>query len=203
MIDECKRICGILIFDDYILEDEFINKIKQNKLGMWGSYEVRTSGQAYYVDYKQEKTVSKRVKTACGKTRTVNVITCGGSVDAQVPTIYKDVLDENINKVLNLHISYEEFRKVACNKDVFDALVNLIKSKVDQSTRDLIYNTVLCGLNDPENYKKIETLEYCSCNGCDGLSLLGAINLKTLNIQRDNSQYVLADREYHIPSSNQ
>lgn len=196
--EQLQRVCGVLVLKDFILEDEFLAAVRSNQTKIYGDWEVRSSGKAYYVDWTAEQVKEKEITTACGKKVKVNYVVCNEPFDSQVPNAYTDILKKNIDKQITVFLNRDELRDIACGDNTFDELVSLIESKIQSATVDMIYNTVLCEINNPENYKQIYELTYC-CDRCEGKSLLSALNTFALKLQRNTAPFNLQSHDYTLP----
>lgn len=193
-----QRICGVIVLRDVPLDSDFINAIKQNKLDTFGSYEVRSAGRAYFIDFVGQTSQQKEVTTSCGRKVTINYVICNEPYDSQVINEYSDILDVNVKKQLAITITNEEFRKIACGQNAYNDLMDLVRSKVVEATYNLIYNEVDCRLNDPMSYKQVKEIPYC-CDLCDGQNFMSALEEFALTLQRNTADYNLAGRDYDLP----
>lgn len=199
--DELQRICGIFVINDFTMDDEFINAIKQNRMTTYGSsYELRAYGKVYGIDYKKQDLQEKEINVACNKTVKIKYVICGQPFDSQVPDEYVDYLNINIDKAIPVSLGLDELRKIACGENTYNELVALITSKITAAINEMLYDIVICELNNPENYKEITTLTYC-CDNCEGTSMLSALNTFALKLRRTTYKYNLQGRDYNLPTN--
>lgn len=195
---ELQRICNVLTIKDDLIEEDFINQIKQNAWN-YPTDEVRASGKAYFTDVEKEQIVEEIVDT-CGGPVTVKTVMCGKPHKSQKPEDYVDYLELNISKRLSVYLDLDELRALSCNENTYNDLVELIRSKITSATYDLIYCEIMKRLNDPLNYKQSVDIQYC-CDKCNGQNKLAALNSFILKLQRNTAPYNIAGRDYNLPTN--
>lgn len=195
---EILRICNIITFEDFNIDEPFINFIRTNDLPTYGNDELRAYGKAYFIDWTREQLQEKEIDVACGKKAKIKFIICNEPFDSQVPDAYLDYLTKNIDKQITFFLDRDEVRNLACGDNTFNAIVNLLNSKIQTATFDLIYDTIICAINNPINYKQIVEIPYC-CDKCDGQNPISALNTFMLKMQRNNAQYNIHGRDYTLP----
>jgi len=196
--EQLTKICRQILITGYSIEEAFINAVKKMEMRFGENYEFRTAGRVYFTDFKEKDSTEKQIITSCGIPVTVKVVPCRTSFDAQKPFDFLDYGKVVIDKQLTIQISDQELDKLACSKEMWTDLVNMIRSKVGEETTNMIYEEIMCAINDSRNYKKIEEIQYC-CNKCEGSSFISALTTFVLKQQRNTGPYNLQGRDYNLP----